>query len=345
MIIYIFLLMITLLSWKLDQGKSYRLKRIPFVFMALVCGLRYNVGRDYNNYVNMFGYIIHGTHAKVEILYKLLVLFVNRIGGTQQLVFLIMSSLTCFFYYHFIKDQSDNFYLSTLIYLCIGPYYFSSFNTIREALAIGIFLYSLKFINQNKKIILFFFWVLIGTFIHTSMIFVIVIWIVHKIIHNNQFLGCIVLCGFGIGICDSGLINRVLLGMFNGGYVRYIDVYHQSMDLSYVVFLLIAVVILVMESFDVVKIDEFVLTMNTISIVFIGIALVTGSYTMLLTRLASFVTPIFIILIPAIINGFVQKRFVEKTIIMVCIAYYLILVSTNEDLMIYHMSLSLFNIK
>jgi hypothetical protein len=309
--------------------------------MAIVCGFRFDVGRDYNNYLNAFYYLTHGVYYKAEFLYKYLLLFINQIGGTQQLVFLIMSCLTCFFYYKFIEEQSDNFYLSTVIYLCIGPYYFSSYNTIREALAVGISLYSLRFILKSHNTKMFFLCILTGMLVHKSMLFVLVIWLVHKVLRKNPLAGCVVGTVAGVAVCYSGLINRAL-GLFNGAYDRYMGIYQQSMDFSYIFFLIVAVIILLMSQLKYVEIDDFYLSMDAMCIILISIPLLTGSYSMMLTRLASFVTPVFIIIIPEIINGFVQKSFVKYAIVFVCIGYYLILVTTNADLSPYHMNFALF---
>lgn len=339
--IYIVMLFILLICWKIDKKQNKKIKIIPFVVMALVGGFRYNVGRDYDNYVNAFSYIVSGISFKAEFLYRYLVLFVHKIGGTQQLVFLIVEIITCYLYFKFIYDNANDFYLSSLIYLCIGPYYFSSYNTIREALAVAIFLNSLKYLKENKNIYKFILCLSVGFFVHKSILIGLIFIIIKDKFKKNYILSLIGVIGIFSLIINSGIVEKVL-SMFNGDYDHYISTFSQDMDFSYIIFGLIAILILILNYYSKIEIEDVYLNMDIMAIVVIGFAFFTGRFTMLFTRIASYFTPLFIIVIPQILQCFKQKKIAKFIIVFACIVYFTILITTNEDLNPYNYSFKLF---
>lgn len=174
---YIFILILSLTTYVL--GKS--LKRLePFylltVVLALVCGLRGEfVGVDTNSYHKVFSDLKDGNLVYIlEQGYLLFLKFIISIEGTQQLVFLLFSSFTIYCYSKFILRYSKNPYLSLLIFVFLSPFYLSTFNQVRQYLAIGIFLAYLIPLIQNKQLIKYIL-VILGTtfFIHASSILLI----------------------------------------------------------------------------------------------------------------------------------------------------------------------------
>lgn len=339
--IYIVMLFILLICWGIDKKQNKTIKIIPFVAMALIGGFRYNVGRDYDNYVNAFSYIVSGISFKAEILYRYLVFFVYKIGGTQQLVFLVVEIITCFLYFKFIYDNAIDFYLSSLIYLCIGPYYFSSYNTIREALAVAIFLNALKYLKEKKNTYKFILCLCIGFFVHKSILIGFVFVIIKNKFKKNYILSLIGVIGIVSVSINFGVVEKVL-SMFNGDYNHYISTFSQDMDLSYLIFELIAVLILIFYYYSKIEIEDVYLNIDIMAISVIGFAFFTGRFTMLFTRIASYFTPIFIIVIPQIIQCFKQKKIAKYIIVLSCIIYFLILIMTNADLNPYNYSFKLF---
>ena len=91
MIVYVLLLLLSYISLLIHKKTKEKIfSVIPYILMTLVCGLRFEVGRDYNTYLKYFDEIVRDFNFDVEIGYRVVVWIVNRIGGTQQLVFLIM---------------------------------------------------------------------------------------------------------------------------------------------------------------------------------------------------------------------------------------------------------------
>ena len=167
--IYIYLLIIVLvLSIIGVLIKSKIPLKIITLVLILFSGFRYNVGTDYKNYQDIFTY----EYGMKEIGYLPLIRFIKyELGGTQQLVFLLFSLFTILLIYKFIVRYSPYPYLSIITYVTIAPFYLASFSGIRHFLAISLFLYSIKYIIERKKV-LFFIMIFFGSiFIHLSLLF------------------------------------------------------------------------------------------------------------------------------------------------------------------------------
>lgn len=130
---------------------AYSKSNIFLVIISLIftffAGFRYNVGVDYPNYVNIFQgeqwYLVR------EIGFGYMLDLIHYIDGTYQLMFLILAIIMQFFVYKIIRYYSTNVWFSCLIYLCIAPFYLATFNGTRQYIAIAIFIYSLRFIDNK----------------------------------------------------------------------------------------------------------------------------------------------------------------------------------------------------
>lgn len=345
MLVYFLLLIICIYSLLLYRRYGNNIFRvIPYFAMSFVCGFRGNVGIDTKYYISYFSRIVSG-YDSFELGYDLLVKIVAYIGGTQQLVFLIVSALTSYFIYKFIDDAQTEFELSTLIYLCIGPYYFSSYNTIREALAVAIFLYSLRFLGEQPQYFKYIIGIVMASMFHTSAL----LWLAYpifKVISKRVPTYIIIITGI---VCvylvnKYDFIKYVIL-KYAGQYRNYIGSSQrvQDMDNSYVFFCLIAIIIIIFATSRMIVIEQKYIDMTIISTFLIAIPLIMGVYTMIFTRLASYVTPVFVVIIPQFKRLIKQKTLFDLVIILFCIIYYVTLLSSNDDMRNYMFSFRLFN--
>ncbi|WP_177223921.1 EpsG family protein [Butyrivibrio sp. INlla21] len=291
---------------------------LPFVGMAFVGGFRYNVGVDYPAYEWIYDYVNESpdNNDYIEVGFRVLMRFVNEKGGTVQLVFLIASVLTAFFYYHFIKDNSVNFELSTMLYLCLGPFYFSSFNGVRQALAISIVLYATKYCGKDnvKYIIL----VLFATTIHTSSILMLLLMFSTKL-KENYLLYALGTYIVGAIATNSNIVNMILNR--SSSYSKYIDHPGNYWDKSYLLF---AAIIIFAFLFRPIwkRFDKKYMCLLAIVLALIAVGYGHEQYSMLMTRFIMWGSPIFIILIPQMVSMFKQKKELGVIICFVSILYY-----------------------
>lgn len=334
---YLYLLIIVFfLLYSRHYIKNKYFDFLPYLIMGIFVGLRYQVGRDYLNYCYIYNNIRDNIEYDVEFGYKIIVKICQSFGGTQQIVFLIFSLLTSFFTYKFIKKNSLDYNLSTIIYLCIGPYFLSSTNVIRQALSVSVFLYSIKFIKE-KKLLKYLISILFSFPIHSTAIFLIPFYfILDKKIKCSYYLLMFLFLYFSL---RTNLVNSIA---YIFGYQKYIEGLKQTMDSSYLIFCLISVIeILLFIKYK--KGDTLFINMNYISVVLITLGFVSPILNTAFSRMNSYFSPCLIILAPYILECFKQKKVVKNIIIGFCVIYYVLLTLTSMDLNPYMMNLHVLN--
>lgn len=135
-----------LISFKIKNMLMF-LSALP---LALVSGLRYNVGVDYNSYAWIFNATVklnEPTH--VEEGYKALNNLVGFFTKEPIYIFLVTSIFIIVFFTIGIKQNSDNFAYSMFLFITLG-YFFYSMNSIRHFMALSIYFFALKYMKKQE---------------------------------------------------------------------------------------------------------------------------------------------------------------------------------------------------
>lgn len=138
---------------------------ILFFLLFIISAFRDGLGTDYVNYVSAFE---TPDEWNQEFLFKLLFLKIPNLLTSEVLIFFIITSFIVNYYFiKSINKYSTIIILSVIIY--ITQLYFSSFNVVRQFIALAIFsYYGAKYINE-KRLVAYFIMVLILSQIHYSM--------------------------------------------------------------------------------------------------------------------------------------------------------------------------------
>ena len=323
-------------------------KNIFLIFISIILtffsGFRYNVGVDYPNYVKIFQAEIGYGARELGFLY--LLDFIRFIDGTYQLMFLILAVIMNVLVYKIIKYYSPNVWISCLIYLCVAPFYFSTFNGTRQYVAIAIFLYSLRFIDQKqlKK----YAWLnLIGVFMfHGSLLFIAPLF---PLIRRELSLKLkFVIAGIAV------LLNSVIeLLLSYTPYLYYFNI-EKEVGVSAITYLLV-ILLFPIIIFDK-KLYQFkhkTVLINLIFFCFLTLLLVfiqkKDILVQMFMRVNSYFFFIFIVFIPAVVESLKNKgnRLVIYTSLIVClIAYFvtaIVFKGESSALVPYKMNFKLFN--
>ena len=164
---------------KRDKQKYGKIKIIFYTIIGLgililISGLRYNVGTDYNNYLDY--YIVYSVLDFKDIILNanellfILVIKIAYIFQQPQIIFEIIAFFTIYITYKAILTQKEKISITLAFALYTFLYYMYSLNIIRQALAIAIVLYSYKYILQRdfKRFLLM---IIIATLFHTTALF------------------------------------------------------------------------------------------------------------------------------------------------------------------------------
>lgn len=198
MIIYIIAITLSMLCAAYAQNvkKVTQLKStyktlcvLAFLPMTFVSVFRYEVGTDWPIYNDYFYWIANGTDKFTEPLFNLLNKVIYTFTRDSWWLFAICALFICFFMFKAFMDQSVNPAFSILIFVISGDY-FNSQNQIRQALAMAIFLYAMKYVKERnaKKYFLF---ILIAVMIHTSAVVYIPVYFLYGLKVNARLLASI----------------------------------------------------------------------------------------------------------------------------------------------------------
>lgn len=165
-----------------DKGKGLLEKRIfltiAFLLVFLPSALRYDIGTDFLNYINIYENLDLYTYLEPGFYY--LNWFLNILNSDSQWLFVICSFIfTWFFFASYPKKGAWVIHFSMMTLL-----WFISFNTIRQAVAVAICSYGLTYFFK-KKYYLFFLFCLLGLSFHSTALLILLAGIVALIPVRN----------------------------------------------------------------------------------------------------------------------------------------------------------------
>jgi|GEM_PF-3318127 len=224
MIVFIFIICFSML---LIAGYN-RITISFWLLLTLISAIRFEVGTDYPNYVNLFYDIRNGveSYLHMEPFHFAVNKFANHVGMGPQFVFCVYAILTALFFALFFYKMSLSignvnsklvFALCTILYL--GNYYFLSLNSIRSCLAASLFVMGLYYYIQ-RKIFLTVLTFVAGSLIHFSMIPIVLVTCALLVfvfpVRHKAFIACVTII----------LLNPLSL-------IAYIFVHYKLMYYNY----------------------------------------------------------------------------------------------------------------
>lgn len=293
--IYIFILTSLVVSY-FDKFNRKIYYYIVILILILFAGIRFNVGVDYNNYVNLFKDIIYGYDVHTEISFNYIVNFINLFSGSYQILFLFYAIMTILFMSKFFHFFSNNKMLSLYLYFSFPVFYLASFNGIRQILAVAIFAYALKFIVK-ENFLKYFLLILLATAIHKSAILLLPLyWFINKTIGIKLYFPIGLFYYFVIKFIEMQIQNiNIYLVYFNPSDI-------ENNSINPMIYLLVIIFILVWQKDFAHK--KIALNMIFISILIGLTPLVLNVATENITRMTSYFTIAILFVLPNLINSF-----------------------------------------
>ena len=347
---FLLLIFFTLLTYLL--GKHTK-SLIPFYvlisLLVIISGFRgENIGVDTQNYWLIFDVFIKGRIVLInELGYLLIIKLINFIGGTQQLIFLIYSIFTILLFSKFILKYSINPYLSLLIFVFVGPFYLSSFNQVRQYLAIGIFVCYLLPLIQNKQLVKYLLIIIVSAlFVHISIILLIPFYFIlnKKISLIRKFLFLII-----FNLLTSLIFSAILLTPYRNFILGRLD-YEVGKSLFLILIILSTVFLFYQNRVSKEKTNYRIFyNMAYFSIfmlmpVIINIKLPVEIF----IRMNNYFFPFIIILVPEFLNKYNQKSkfIISNTLVFILTLYFFtnsVILGEKYNLSPYYFNFELFN--
>ncbi|WP_026650846.1 EpsG family protein [Butyrivibrio proteoclasticus] len=296
---------------------------LVFLFAALfgVSALRVNVGNDYAKYVEFMHLVYSRAYVPTEAGFNALTYAVYYLCGYENfiLVFAIFAFGTLLFFFKALWQQSEWFFLSFMMFMLLG-YYFQSISTVRYYLALGMAMYSIKFVIKRDwpKFILV---VLIGCLFHKSVLVVLALYPIARLRWKRWMVGVLgILCVSCLFLQDFYLKIVVAL------YPSYKDTEYLVGGTSYVSIARCALVLVLSLYFykDMIadnRTNRFYFNCNNLALALY----VFGSFLPIISRIGYYLTVTHILFIPAMllnVKDYKKKRLLTAAVVLGCLVYF-----------------------
>ena len=148
----------------------------PLILFAVVFGMRYDVGVDHLGYLQ--GYLEKIHIGNKEPLFFLLSEMGWRFNWHYVVYFSVIAFIQIVFFFYAFKDERYLYPFLVFFLFTNGDWLFWM-NGIRQAIAMCIWIFSIKYI-EDKKFWKYFIWCVVATLFHNSAIFLIVFYPILK---------------------------------------------------------------------------------------------------------------------------------------------------------------------
>lgn len=307
------------------------LLKVPFFLLSflVICVpgmIRYDVGIDYITYsFHQIPEVLSNQPNTLELFYKYIIRVGYWMGGytTYQYIFAITNMLILVFLFKYMKDQSENLPLSLIIFM-FGGFFAFSLSGMRQAIGVSVALYGLKYIKSNDffKFILV---ILFAMMFHKSIVIFIAFYFLKKI-EINPFIAT---GSFGIIYLMSEEIRKLIIYVSDkvGLYSNYFGGQFDNGEYSRL-FLVIVLLIMAFLCLSYVELGkETFFELNTEINIHYAACIIMAMAAQLPTpsRLYYLFAPIYITLIPNLINRYKNAKVRLLLVVMFVIGFGLVL--------------------
>ncbi len=314
-----------------------------FAILTLLAALRIEVGNDYGTYVVTCHEIFQHGYVVTEPGYNLVVRILYTLSGKEDyiLMFAVFAAAIAAIFLKAIKDQSLSFSLSFFIFMMMGLY-FNSFNTVRYYFALGVAIYSLKYVicmtddsgrfiweNLFKFLIL----ILFAASFHKSVLITIPIYLFSRLKWNNIIYVIVAVCAV-IPVIFRKYIMDIALRLYPSYRdTVYVENAHSIMEnwtaLTGCILVFVLCLFFYKEAIEGREDNRLYFHLNIFAI----IIYVSLSFLPLITRFAYYCIAPEIFLIPnviCLIDDDDKKRRIKLVVIVFCVLYFLYYLHTAD---------------
>ena len=196
------------------------------ILLIIISGFRYGVGADFFSYAYIFELIRSDGWGPVDFAFVEVSLIVLGFGVQNQFLYLLFAAITLLFFAHFYRRYAYNPVFAMVLFALMPILFFGSFNGIRQFLAMGIFLFSLRFL-VNRKLLHYMLVVLIASLFHKSALLMLPLYfIVH--LQSSMQLYMLLFLVYVVMLQFANYILYEVVG-FSYVYTLYPDRYDGSL--------------------------------------------------------------------------------------------------------------------
>lgn len=299
--------------------------RFSFTLIFLFLALRYNYGNDYQAYLLLFNSLNKPDIVlPYEYGWQVLNIIFKPFGFFAMVIFL--SFINCIIYYRFIVKYvpASYYWLAVFIYVFWPPMMLVQLSSMRQTLALLLFIYSLKYL-YSKKLIWYLLCIAVASQFHKSVIILLPLYLIVRRdwkMSWKKVIAFILLFLLMFVVIDKiGGYLSYAVGLFFDKYDAYFDEGADELQSGYgFVYTVIVFIIIILFSLYQKNEDLF---LSKLSIV--GHYIIPLSFIVLTAYRLRVYTQIFMIpIIPIIIRSISNEKYINKIVkLMIMFSYVL----------------------
>ena len=333
MAVYIGLFLLAVVLGILITGKNPTKKNkiiylsIMFVLMFVVMITRYGIGNDYFSYMRIYNNLINSDWATsftalgLEPLFVIITKLFSGLTHNTEILYTFYAVLILAPVAYAIYRHSDNVWLSVVTYLCF-TFYYTSFNFIRQSMAVSVIILAYGFIKEKKHIPVIIMGI-IATLIHFTAAVFIPLYLIslikptkkYLIIFSSASVGvlltCIIMKAAGANPADLvAMLATVITGKNYSSYIGStwfetgFSIAYIIMPLTFLGFVMISYFLGWKEKKEAPILLQFTL-MNAIIWMFI-------TYAFIFERFSMFIFIFSVFTVPSVLNYYKEKADAEE---------------------------------
>lgn len=215
------------ISSQASIGLRRLLISLSFLFLLIFSCIRFDVGPDYETYVQMYYNSINGIIdlTSDKYFFKFLAFLFSDFNRGYIYVLSVYSFLTLFFVYLCLLER--NILTWGIIIFCFIGFYLDSFDRLRQLLAAAVFLYSIKYIEQKKPLHYIIF-VIVSSIFHFSAVLLIPVYFYNKINIQSKIIILCLVCLLLLQLSGFSYIIQSYIY----GYIPYYNKIYAGSELS-----------------------------------------------------------------------------------------------------------------
>lgn len=334
----------------LSRNKNIELAFLgcSIIVLSLVLGLRSeSIGVDTSSYYAIFDLInsewFNEEFYNWEPGFVIVNKIINLIGGDARHAILVLSFINMIFIGLFLKDTSPNLTLSLVLFLGLS-FYFSSFNIVRQTIAVSITCYAFRYLYDKKYIVWILLYLLALSFHASSLVFL--LYFLTSVFKKKINLLLVLWLISLVFIFSPNLIQYIINGIsfiIPSQYLLYADYLEEtkSVRLRMLYSQVFFITFFVYYKRSNPSLNRELIFISMISIILVNCLTFSGY----IYRLALYFTIFQIVALPIVINKFfkVKSRYIINLLVclVMTILYFRSLLSNSQEQYPYDTWLSL----
>ncbi len=285
---------------------------ISFIIIFIYLAIRYNFGNDYAEYFARFYKMGNLNQIKITDVINEFEpgwYFINWIfqdAGFFTMV-AVLAVLNCIIYYNFIKTYvpRNYYWFAVFIYIFYPDFMLVHASTMRQSIAIMLFVYSFQYLKKKNCIKYFIIVSIASSFHFTALILLPTYLLVHYTSVITPKHSVIMIFTFLILLFTVNYLSPIIkpfIGLFSEKYEFYQEAGALNTGMGFIYYFLLFVIIVVYEKFQD-RNFSILFKISIIGFMFMPLTLVVE----MISRLGMYFTPATIVVYPILVSTFKNK--------------------------------------